>query len=326
MTIKLSPNLKRFLQYSLIAIALLLIIRHFMGNTHDFLLIKNISIQTFFLVALLIMAYFICSAEKILAIFKNLGLKTIKRMQWFRILMISAFAGYHISQGATIYRSIHLKKLFNFSYTDTLSATAITVWLDTLVVLSFTIASLILSTSTFIQRNTLLLTLCIVFLTIVMIPVFLKLIQKITKRFTFQNKFFIWATERTTHLANNVIARSYNGPLAIQFTFFSLISFILHIVIFYLLLQSLFPHTFHREIPLFTAIFFLSRSINIVPGNIGIGELICGYASELLWGNRAAGYILSALYRIISYLVCACFGIIFSKHIFIRKTDLEKIT
>ena len=54
---------------------------------------------------------------------------------------------------------------------------------------------------------------------------------------------------------------------------------------------------------LFTIVLFLSRSVNLTPGNIGLTELICGYFSQYLGATVGSGIIVSGIIRIVEYIM-----------------------
>lgn len=80
----------------------------------------------------------------------------------------------------------------------------------------------------------------------------------------------------------------------------------------------------HGQIFLFTVTLLVSRSVNIVPGNLGISEWLCGYLSLAMGGELGRGIMISGILRLIDYLLINTLGIIFIKDLLIKLPDEER--
>ena len=75
---------------------------------------------------------------------------------------------------------------------------------------------------------------------------------------------------------------------------------------------------------LFAMVVILSRTFNVIPNNLGLTEIICGYLSAAWGWNLSQGIIISGLLRVIDYLVGTALGILFAKTIFPYKSIREQ--
>jgi len=73
----------------------------------------------------------------------------------------------------------------------------------------------------------------------------------------------------------------------------------------------------------FTAALLLSGTFNIVPGNLGLREIICGYLSQSMGLSLSDGIIASSIMRAAEYLTVTVLGVIFAKTFFIKKRIKE---
>ena len=79
----------------------------------------------------------------------------------------------------------------------------------------------------------------------------------------------------------------------------------------------------HGQIFLFTVTLLVSRIVNIVPGNLGISEWLCGYVSLALGGELGRGIMMSGILRLVDYCLMNALGIIFIKDLMIKLPEKE---
>ena len=78
-----------------------------------------------------------------------------------------------------------------------------------------------------------------------------------------------------------------------------------------------------ESLVIFAAIMTTSRIFNIVPGNLGITESLCGLFSHLLGNTVVLGIIVSGLIRIVDYIVVGIMTALFVRSFPIRKNELD---
>ena len=91
----------------------------------------------------------------------------------------------------------------------------------------------------------------------------------------------------------------------------TLISFTFYVGATYVSFLAIHIQTDVVKSALFTLTLILSRTINIIPGNIGLTELICGCMSQSLGETLGSGVIVSGIFRVIEYVTMAvCAGLL----------------
>lgn len=76
------------------------------------------------------------------------------------------------------------------------------------------------------------------------------------------------------------------------------------------------------NVALLTSIFVLSRTINIVPGNMGVSELICGVSSDVLMNKVIYGVMISVIFRAVDYAIVGSVFLAFAwQRIIMRARD-----
>jgi uncharacterized membrane protein YbhN (UPF0104 family) len=99
----------------------------------------------------------------------------------------------------------------------------------------------------------------------------------------------------------------------------SIISLCFFSLSIFLVFRSLEIRTSAAEVVLFVTTILISRAINIVPGNIGITEIVCGHLNRLLGGTIGNGILVSGVLRTISYLINILLGILAAKTLLPKK-------
>ena len=135
--------------------------------------------------------------------------------------------------------------------------------------------------------------------------------HQIWSQLNFRNEKLVWINQKLSDL-NKYFLRFLKEPKLM------IIYFVLTCIVFMTfsrMTQASFdaisrPVSFSNAV-LFTAILFITRSVNIVPGNIGISEIICGYFAEILGNTVGEGIIVSSIIRIINYVFLAILSLFY---------------
>ena len=70
------------------------------------------------------------------------------------------------------------------------------------------------------------------------------------------------------------------------------------------------------ELFLFTLVFLLTRTINIIPGNLGLAEIICGYFTAFMGITMGTGIIISGIIRILTFILLCMLTLILNRFTF----------
>jgi len=135
----------------------------------------------------------------------------------------------------------------------------------------------------------------------------------------------MWLKGKIEDLTDKIIGLAQQRARMFWLFILSFITALLFALSMYVLFHSMSSELSFTNVFLFTNIFLLSRLVNIVPGNIGVTELICGYTSDWLGGTLGSGLIVAGVFRVLNYFLSIFFGVIYSKHFWIKEEDLEKI-
>ncbi|MDO8580973.1 MAG: lysylphosphatidylglycerol synthase transmembrane domain-containing protein [Candidatus Omnitrophota bacterium] len=298
---------KKTIQSIIVVVALFLIIRYFATHRDELLILRHIRPQHLIgLTALTFVAY-MAYAANILIILRKLGLK-ISNIAWFKLFIISRYINFHVTQGRNIYLSIKLKEDYGFSYTRSFSMIAFTAWLYTLSTFVYSLGFLLLTTGD--TYHSLIVTLIVLIVICWILPF---LAEQLLLNFPARNSKIIWIKSKLDDFRSFLKLSMTNKEIWMGTWGYSFVIFTVYLMMVHLgFLAIAHPFPFHQTI-LYTIVLTTSRYFNVVPGNIGITEYLCGYLTESLGGSLSSGIIVSGLVRIIDYLLAAILGLSFSK-------------
>jgi len=303
--------------WAVVALAFFFIAWHFSTHREEITVITKVSLpyQVSFLLLYLLAHTLI--GLKMLLIFKALGLEGIGFYRWFKIFSISRLANLYITQGANIYRALKLKKEHNFSYQGSMSMITFFAWYESMMILFFS------ATVVFVfDRSTRIaglmawpLLLAIVACLATVPPAAKALLDRMHPR----GRRAAWVHDKLRALASDAAANVSNGPLMAKITSLSVVTYALYILWFWLCFRALGIHTSPAQTTIFMAATLLSRIVNLIPGNIGLREVICGYLGLGVGMSVGQGILASALVRAAEYIVVIFLGVLFARTITIRK-------
>lgn len=302
--------------YGLLFLSISLIIRYFIRHADQLKLLNYITLGD--KIALLCVYLFIhqLSAYKIFLILRHLQLKNIRFFSWFKIFTVSRFVNLYITQGANIYRSIKLKMEYAFSYTKSLSLIAVFTWFESLIIFCLLLLiTLKNDPHKTIGKIAAPFLIFLIIITTIFLPIFLK---NALKKISFKNKSLQWAYGRLDEMLRHTTEAIKDIHLVTSFLAVSVITFS-----FYLVLTAIGFHALNTPMNLvslafFTSILLLSRTFNIIPGNLGLQELACGYLGPAIGWDVGSGIMVSGMIRLAEYIVVTLLGMIFAKTLFIH--------
>jgi len=246
-----------------------------------------------FLMSLLIIVIY---SYKILLTYRFLGLR-ISNFSWFRIFIISRFINFHVLQGANVYRSFILKKEHNFSYTRSVSLIGGLVWLELVMIFMFTLAVIILP-QFYKEHIAAIEILGGLLIVVVALPWVLLQILKLASLRSLVRASWISKLKEILDDLTRLIA---NRQLLGKYFLASTVIFVLYFLSVRICFQALETPFEEGALALFTAFLFLTRTLNIVPGNIGLAEIGCGLFVNQLGGSVGGGIVVSGVFRILGY-------------------------
>lgn len=217
--------------------------------------------------------------------------------QWFNIVMLARFYNLFFAPTGNIYRGVELKRKFNISYTDYVSAGVSFTWMD----LTF---DLILSFFTIIFVRPDLVLFNFKAYHVVGVIIVCIIIMPITANFVLrsipvQKPFLVWVKSKLSQVIsttlNNMKDLRYVGKIIV----WGLLVTIQTVFVYYLIFVSF---NFKLHVPalmLFYSLLKISSAFLILPGNIGIQEIAFGFLSSEMGTGMAEGILISTFMRVL---------------------------
>lgn len=308
---------RSFMTWGVIILATVFIVRHFWTNREEITVITKVSLSYQISFLLFYLTVHTLIALKMLLIFKALGLKEISFYRWFKIFSISRLANLYMTQGANIYRALKLKKEHNFSYQGSISMITFFAWYESIMIMLFSaVVIAVLDRPTGIGGIGIWPLLLAGVVLLAGIPT---LAKRFLDRMRFQGRRTAWLHDKLCALASDAAANMTNARLMGRITMLSVVIYTLYIVWFRLCFVSLGIDASPAQTTVFMAATLLSRIVNVIPGNVGLREVICGYLGLGVGLSIGQGILASALVRAAEYIVVVLLGVVFARTIMIRK-------
>ena len=305
MTAKAKQIIQWILLFSLISI----ICGYFLKNDEDLEFIKKLHLRDIvFLIAITISINFIY-ASKLLIILQKLGLTAITYLQWLNIFIVSRFINLHATQGAVVYRALKLKSLYDFAYTKTISLNTFFSWFE---VLTMLVVSLIII-PIFAQHNDLQTQTIVGSLLFITVGVSLApfIIVKFKPKHSLKERGFSWALCKLAEIGEDVGEVLHDTKLVVKMILYNLATLCLQIFWMHVCLKALSLEITLINLIVFVVTIQLSGVVRIIPGNLGITEIVCGYIAQTQGWNFGTGIIIAAITRLASYVGLAIMGMVF---------------
>jgi len=286
----------------IIGICITLVVVYCVSHSSDLRILLRLHVPHITILLLFFAFANVIGACRLLAILRWLGLRNMSFLSWLRIFVASRFANFYVTQGANAYRAIRLKKDYSFSYSGSVGVAA--------VITCFDVASTLLVTGLLVLGATGFKSLVGLLLLGGAVGVVspLLVLPPLVRRFgpagvSPEAGWLGWAGGRMRVLAE-VVARCTKDLRTMAF-----ISG-MTIAVYLALLggTAVCLAAFGREVSMFdaallTSVLVLSRAVNIVPGNLGVSELLTGVSAGGLMDEAMYGVMISAIFRIIDFAV-----------------------
>jgi uncharacterized protein (TIRG00374 family) len=302
---------KKWLQYGIVALCAIFIIKYFMAHTAELKLILNLNLFYITIILLFNLLIHLIASYKMYFVLKKLGLHRISYYQWLKIFSISRFLNFHITQGANVYRSVVLKKEHGFSYTNSISMLTFMGWAESVFILLISCLSIALINKNLSIEGINIFSILLILFIVFLISPFIA--QKILRKVSVKIKYLNWVHSKLDHLSEIVIECIKNTDIIFKIFLLSVLAFACYLTAIHASFEAIGIVLSLDEVILFVVIILLNGIINITPSNIGIMELMCGYLSLSLGGTLGYGIIACSILRVLGYLMVAFLTLLWSK-------------
>ncbi len=117
------------------------------------------------------------------------------------------------------------------------------------------------------------------------------------------NGWLVWTADRI-RVMTQVVARCTRDPRTIAFAFgLTILVYFPYLAATRICLAAFGETVSLLDTALLTSMLVLSRTVNVIPGNLGISELITGLSSGVLMGNMFYGVMIAVIFRVVDYVV-----------------------
>ncbi len=245
--------------------------------------------------------------------FLDLGLKNLGPFAWLRIYFVSRLVNFFVTQGGNLYRLILLKKKHDFSYTNSIGVNAFLVWINALIALMASAYFLSGFERKMYLHGVSLLSWSVLALVVLLLGPLL-VVWSIQSFRTSS----IWQTRMLRPFANIAsffTASLKNVRLLARLAILSAVHFCFFVGVNYFSFQAIDQPIDVAIVCIFTTAFVFTRYINVVPGNIGVSELVGGLISEQMGVGFGNGLVVSGIVRIIEVMMILLAGLIYGKYV-----------
>lgn len=304
-------RLKVTLQAITIALFILAIVYFLRKYSADISNLKMLSALDIVVIGAWSFVSYTAYAYAVYIVFLDLGLKKLGPIAWLRIYFVSRLVNFFITQGGNLYRLLVLKKNYNFSYTNTVGVTGFLIWINAAIALLASVYALNGLELDFQVGGLSLLWWCAYLLVGLMVVPLLAILLADRSRMASIAGYklaapFLQVAEFFTSTIKNI-------RLFAIVTTLSVIHFCFFLGVNYFGFRAIGQQIDLGIVCVFTTAFVFTRYINVVPGNIGVSELVGGLMSEQMGVGFSNGLIVTGIVRMVEVLVILLTGLIYGK-------------
>lgn len=297
------PVKRKWLEFAVAFLSIAFIVSYFFRHFDEFRKITHLGTAHIIGVLILSFAIHLLIGYKVLLILKQLGLRAITCMQWLRIFTVSRFINFHLTQGANVYRSVLLKKDYDFSYTKSISVMLIFAWIDVVFIFFLAWVAFVFTGSHWkIGRLDLVFLLPMVLLALVMAPM---AVYVVFKRLDVRTPRLRWLHDKCLEMAVYAKESVRDHVLLKRFFILSAVSFVLYSLAVYVAFAAIGVHLNAQASLLFTVVILLNSVVNITPNNIGVMEVLYGGLAHLMGLTLGEGVLACGIIRVLGYFLVA---------------------
>jgi len=306
-----SGFLKVTMQLFGIAMFVLAIVYFMRKYSADISSLQYLSLPDIFLIGAWSFVSYGAYAYTVYVVFVDLGLKGLGLFGWLRIYLVSRLVNFLVTQGGNLYRLILLKKKYNFSYTNSIGVTTFLVWINALIALMASAYFLAGFERKLYLHGVSLLSWSVLALVMLLLGPLLivRSIQSFRRSSIWQSR----ALRPFANIADFFTASLKNGRLLARLTILSAIHFCFFVGVNYFSFQAIDQPVDLAIVCIFTTAFVFTRYVNVVPGNIGLSELVGGLVSEQMGVGFGNGLLVSGIVRIVEVIMILLIGLIYGQ-------------
>jgi len=257
------------------------------------------------------MASYIAYAYAVYIVLVDLGLRKLGLGNWLKIYFVSRIVNFFITQGGNLYRLFVLKKDYGFSYTNSVGVTGFMIWSNATAAV---LASVIALASTNLEYRAGGLSL---FQWCLLLFVGLTFVPLVAMPFADRNRMSGISRVRIfkpfLEIAEFFVATVKKRRLFSVVTLLSVIHFCFSVGMIYFTFLAIGQNIDVQIACVFTTAFVFTRYINIVPGNLGVSELVGGLLSEQMGVGFSNGLIVTGILRVVEILMILLAGLFYGK-------------
>ncbi len=222
---------------------------------------------------------------------------------WIRIYVLGRFLDVIVPQLGNLYRAVRLKNKFAVSYTHSASGLLTIAWLTNLLNLILAV-TVVLTLSPQLRVAGLPATWLLAGLAVAtaLAPV---LLARGLNAIAIPVRWLAWAQGKASEAVAGALDAARDWRHLGWVTVLGVAQFLLAVTIFYVCFQGLGIPATPGGLVLFYVLLQLSVYVNLTPGNLGVQEVAFGALAEAMGTGMAEGILVSALLRVVSYLVLA---------------------
>lgn len=302
----------------LLAIVLLaLMIVYFMRKySSDISNIQHVSLSDILLISVWSFVSYSAYAYAVFVVLVAVGLERLGPVGWLKIYFVSRLANLFVTQGGNVFRLVVLKKKYGFSYTNSIGVTAFLVWINALVAL---LASTYFLAE--IDQSIAIGGLGLWYWSVLAALMLLIVPPAIAFAIFQRQESPIWQTRLLNpfgKVAEFFVSTVRDAALLSKVTLLSVVHFCFFLGVNYFTFKAIGQPIDLEAVCFFTTAFVFTRYVNIVPGNLGVSELVGGLTSELMGVGFGNGLLVSGIVRIVEVIMILFIGLVYGKFLAIN--------
>jgi len=306
-----SNYLKITLQIVAIAVLALTIVYFLRKYADDISNLQFLSALDILAIAAWSFVSYTAYAYSVYVVLVAVGLKGVTPFRWLNIYFASRLANLFVVQGGNIFRLVVLKKMYNFSYTNSIGVTAFLVWINAVIALFAAILFLVGygQMSDLAGKSVLQWLVLAILVLLVIPPAAAWAVRPFRRSQTPQLRIFAWFVD----MADFFITTVTNSVLLLKVTILSALHFLFFVCVNYYTFRAIGQPVEIAVACIFSTAFVFTRYINVVPGNLGVSELVGGLVAEHMGVGFGNGLLVSGIVRVVEIIVILLVGLIYGK-------------
>jgi len=293
---------REYIRVLVLLVSVGIVIAYCLRHQSDLYIIRRLSVRDTALLFLLIASANAIGAYRLFVMLRWLGVRDLAFSKWIRIFAGSRLANYYVPQGTNVCRAIMLKKAYSFSYSESIAATVVLICFDVASVL-FVTGLLVLGSSRF-ESSAGFLFLATGIAAVIPLVILPHVIDGLGQPdIPSASGRLAWAADRV-RLFSKVLARGMQDIPTVAFlSAMTILAYLTALIGAGICLHAFADGISTLDTILLTTAFVLSRTVNIVPGNLGVSELLTGVSAGVLMNEPMYGVMISAIFRIVDFAV-----------------------